>query len=498
MEENQNQTNKVGQSMPSISGLMVKDVDGKFKVLADGELKELETMLAATEVTPVTQHGALEEMTRAVDIPKFTDLATIPEESHFREPEKTPEPGVKADLHFHPDDKAEVERELDKLTTVFNLMPQKKYSIFKICQKLIEKHSLTLQENDKKAFASILLSFFRQSRNSIDTRSMLMESTANGGVGLSGEIADKVLMIVKHLKEKIEETDGIVVDEEAPIIPKSEQPATATSMRPRITMPTQQDAATSSFAQETEQKKPAPETPVSMPVLPTVDVSATQSNSPSAPVAGSGSSPEVLLPKIEEAMKPVQEQPLAEAKQAVEVSAADTSKPSAPTQNIEASQPPETPTRPSISEPIRPVDEISSTLPKVVRPSVAPAGPVVEDVKYKERPISRSKPMGRVEELALMDLTMWRMLDADPRVRAGKILGRIQNLEQESLIRKSQGIDAWRNSDVYQRYLVIGQRSLEEGKDVTKVIEELQAEGNPTLTLDEFDAISDLNRMLRF
>ena len=106
--------------------------------------------------------------------------------------------------------------------------------------------------------------------------------------------------------------------------------------------------------------------------------------------------------------------------------------------------------------------------------------------------------MGRIDELSAMDLAMWRLLDPDPRIRAGKILGRIQNLEQESLTRKHQGIDAWRSNEVYQLYLMLGQISLEQKKDVAAVIQELQSAGRQTLAIEEFEAISDLNRMLRF
>jgi len=103
-----------------------------------------------------------------------------------------------------------------------------------------------------------------------------------------------------------------------------------------------------------------------------------------------------------------------------------------------------------------------------------------------------------VDELAGMDLNTWRMLDPDPRIRAGKVLGKIQNLEQESYTRKSQGIDAWRNSEVYKIYLNLGQMSLKQGKNVDELIKQMSAAGQSTLELDEFEAISDLNRTIRY
>ena len=65
-------------------------------------------------------------------------------------------------------------------------------------------------------------------------------------------------------------------------------------------------------------------------------------------------------------------------------------------------------------------------------------------------------------------------------------------------MRRSQGIEAWRNSETYQLYLEIGQRSLERGMQIKQLIDEYTSQSKPTLLLDEFEAISDLNRMLRF
>jgi hypothetical protein len=47
-------------------------------------------------------------------------------------------------------------------------------------------------------------------------------------------------------------------------------------------------------------------------------------------------------------------------------------------------------------------------------------------------------------------------------------------------------------------YVAVGQASMEHDFSVEQVIKEYQAKGNEIITLEEFEAISDLNRQLRF
>ena len=152
--------------------------------------------------------------------------------------------------------------------------------------------------------------------------------------------------------------------------------------------------------------------------------------------------------------------------------------------------------------PLSPLPQVESgRITKMQRPTIVSDRPalITEVKRQPRRPAwDAGKPMGRIDELAAMDLDTWRMLDSDPRIAAGKILGKIQSLEQESFTRKSQGIAAWRGSDVYRQYMMLGERSLETRRDVADIIRELRSKGADTLSIDEFEAISDLNRMLRF
>lgn len=108
------------------------------------------------------------------------------------------------------------------------------------------------------------------------------------------------------------------------------------------------------------------------------------------------------------------------------------------------------------------------------------------------------KLFGPVEELASLTLENFRRFANTPAERAGKILTRINVLAKDSLIKKSAGITAWKQSPIYKMYLAIGQASMEHDLDVKQVIAEYQKEGKDIISMEEFEAITDLNRQLRF
>lgn len=432
--------------------MLVKDYDGHLKVLSHGELREVQEYLVQAESPPsapgLRLDGAgtagsaggpskLLPASQVVSFPVFTDLALMPPDEHFREPdgsaslttdEKATPSGTTA-LHFHADDQHEIIRELAKLQQLFKVGPQKQYSIQKIAQKLADKHGLRFSPPDFAKFAMILLSGFRQARSFTMIRERLIAPREASGLELPGETADRIISIARSLKQKIESVDGIVIDERAVAAPKAGVEKQSPGQPVRTT--------------------PTRMTPPPAPVMPAVASQKTQSASSPATPRTEATRPAVP-PSVEP--RPMAQRPVA-----------------AP--------------RPAFD------------LPRVVRPQ-SPIQPLGEVKRPTKR--AANKLMGPIDELAAMDLATWRLLDPDPRIRAGKILGRIKNLEQESLLRKSQGVDAWRSNEVYHRYLEIGQKSLEQKTDVSAIIRSLEASGRMTLALDEFEAITDLNRALRF
>jgi hypothetical protein len=116
----------------------------------------------------------------------------------------------------------------------------------------------------------------------------------------------------------------------------------------------------------------------------------------------------------------------------------------------------------------------------------------VEDVKYVPKVMSPS------DEIRYLDLIGFRRLDKDPVAAAEKVKSKIDLLAEESYGKKLEGIKFWRSSPVNKLYLEIGHRGISENKTVDAIIEERKTGGEDCLTTEEFRAIMDLNKSLRF
>lgn len=115
----------------------------------------------------------------------------------------------------------------------------------------------------------------------------------------------------------------------------------------------------------------------------------------------------------------------------------------------------------------------------------------IEDVKYVPR------VMGPMEEIKYMDIVNFRRLDKDPIKGVEKIKNKI-NLLEEDYGKKLEGIKFWRQSPIYKLYLEIGNSSIKENKPVDVIIEARRMAGLDYLSENEFKAIMDLNKSLRF
>jgi hypothetical protein len=113
----------------------------------------------------------------------------------------------------------------------------------------------------------------------------------------------------------------------------------------------------------------------------------------------------------------------------------------------------------------------------------------MEDVK------PMPKTMSPVDELKYLDLTNFRRLGDTPADIIKEIKDKLDLLESENYAKRLEGIKAWRISPVNKLYLDIGQKSISENKAIDDIIEKQKGE---SLTKEEFDAIMDLNRILRF
>lgn len=131
--------------------------------------------------------------------------------------------------------------------------------------------------------------------------------------------------------------------------------------------------------------------------------------------------------------------------------------------------------------------------PNAIKVKAEPAGkPKMEDVKFMP------KVFGPVDELQYMDLASFRRLAKDPANIIAKIKEKINLLEEDSFVKRLEGIKAWRSNPINRLYLQIGQASISENKPINAIIEEWQAAGQECLNNQEFEAVTDLNKSLRF
>lgn len=142
------------------------------------------------------------------------------------------------------------------------------------------------------------------------------------------------------------------------------------------------------------------------------------------------------------------------------------------------------------------------SMPKVMRgEQISPAKPLMSDVVAKANLVPNKEKTvltGPVQELENMLLPTFRRYGNTASERAQKLLQKINTLEKESVTKKTMGIAAWRKSPVYKLYLDLGASSLIKGQEVSQMIAEQKAAGQEVLTIEEFSAIGDLNKLLRF
>ena len=128
-----------------------------------------------------------------------------------------------------------------------------------------------------------------------------------------------------------------------------------------------------------------------------------------------------------------------------------------------------------------------------------PKRPVILETREKVEEIKpRIRILGPVEEIRTLTLDDWRRF-GKPENAAAKIEEKINLLAEESLLKKAEAIKAWKESEVNRLYLEIGRESIEKGNiSVAQVIEERKKQEKKSLSLEEFNAVAELNQKLRF
>ena len=118
--------------------------------------------------------------------------------------------------------------------------------------------------------------------------------------------------------------------------------------------------------------------------------------------------------------------------------------------------------------------------------------PKMEDVKFVP------KLTGPIDELREMTLTDFRRLGVNALEISSKVVEKIDNLEKESYESRLKGIRAWRESPVNKLYLDLAEKSIQNKKKVAELISEYMREGKEVLKPEEFSAILELNKKIRY
>lgn len=305
-----------------------------------------------------------------------------------------------------------------------------------IAQRVIDQHQLAFpDELLTKRAVSMLKAQLKGIRSSDDTKAMMMRPPKVGGLGLDPDLATAVTVSIASLADKAKE-QGMTREPAEPTPPPL----------PRIPPP--------------EEQRPAV-----MPPL-TRDFSGLK---PDAPAVNVTEPPRMSRPIMRPADIPAP--------------------PPMPTARLN--------TQPSSS---KPVAAVAAPGPEQMKSAPSPAN---------QRPRSSDRPavaditmpastLGPAEEMKSYTLSQFRRLGQGVGESTNKILGKLQNLQNESFALWAQAVAGWRQSEVYRIYLDMGRESLEQSISIDQVIKHRAASALPYLSEHEFNALADMNRRLQF
>ncbi len=348
-----------------------------------------------------------------------------------------------ASFYFHPDDEEEVGLMAEKNLEQPNI---RQFSVQKIVEKIVENFQLTIGLEEKKKFSQMLLAFMRDRRSGAETEQLLIEPVEKAGMGFSPTLVGGIMTFINQVKEKIVKEGGLVVDET--------QVKVEAIVQPKIQ------------AKETVDSSVSPKRKTSV-----VEEIARQVREEMAKKNGQPpeEQKEIDKPSIQEEYKSVNSN--------IDRIKMET------VNNDNGFVPPVIKKEEQKSAPV--------PAPQNLSRFVSQSKQIFRDVKIDSRSV------GPIDELALMNLATFRRLSPDVGVACQKISTIINSLGKQSLARKTMGIKAWRSSPLYKQYLLVGQMSMESGKPIPDVIKEFIDTHGDGLSLSEFEAVGDVNRLIR-
>lgn len=402
---------------------------------------------------------------------------------------------VSSNFFFSPED----EEEIRELTRKIEFFTQSDRLLADIDEKLSRlKNELQISFSSEALndrFHQVIVTYLKGIRKKIETKETLIKPANVGGLNLSEKTVDQIMFLIE---EQLMEDNSDVASKVPPAVssPPSEiQPLKKPAIvkEPGLrdvdydfgALIKRQEAAE---ADRSEARASLSSGPASPSVSPTA-VAAEKDEPKKAALDPAPASAPAPVPSPVKSPKVISiRQPLKEKAGTGKFAILDTA------HELEAPRP--TAALPKISTPDQPAgSHISVPLRQanMRRPlNVDTAKQKLEDVKYIP------KIMGPIEELKYLDLVNFRRLSAHPDRAVMKIREKINFLEEENFNKKIEAIKAWRLSPIYKIYLEIGHESISQKAAISDVIDTRKRAGQEYLTPDEFDAIMDLNRSLRF
>ena len=328
----------------------------------------------------------------------------------------------------------------DELSELVKIESQGKIDADSIVEQIIKETGIELKDDLlKNRFKNIVLSFIRDVRSSTETIIVFKRPSKIGGMGIEQDMVDKIMSVLRKEGKQAQTvpvlTKKIISDERAKLLIKA--PAKEL-LKVETKMPKIIAKAEIVSLPKKKIKKPLIKKIEKIPAK-----------------------EEKIVQDIEEAIKKFQ--PKSE-KPSIQEKLAET---------------PKTKMVPDAKSPI---------FPKILK---KPNKTIVESIT------SYPKIYGPSDELRSISLIDWRRWGTSQEAIL-KIQEKINLLAEDSLIKKAEGIKAWKKSEINKLYLEIGEESINKGKSIEESINERQKEGRKTLTEEEFNAVVELNQKLRF
>lgn len=354
-----------------------------------------------------------------------------------------------ASFYFHPDDEEEVGLINGKNVEQPNI---RQFSVQKIVDKAISNFGLNFNNEEKKKFNQLMIAVMRDRRSIAETEKLLVDSAEGLGMGLPATLAGGIMTFISQVKQKITTEGGLVVDEEQiktePIVKPQTSPNEVPSASADTVQPKKKTSVVEEIARQVreEMAKNGIQQPVS------------QKQIPKSQPAGDFGLNQTKEDNVNS--------------------------------NVNVSMPDAVESQ-SFSTVKKVINTKPMPVPQNLSRFVNQSKSAFHDIKMDNR------SLGPIDELALMNVATFRRLSPDLSIACQKIGAIINSLGKQSLARKTLGIKAWRSSPLYKQYLLVGRTSMETGKSIPDVINELISAQGDGLSVGEFEAVSDINRLIR-